>query len=97
MAQVVDAPDPEQGTQALYCIVETSETAFAPEQRVFVEVSMTASEAKQKIVPYAAVLYDLHGETWVYTSPEPLVYVRAPIAVDHIEGDLAVVCAVRDS
>lgn len=90
MGQVVDAPDSKEATTALYCSVVTEETAFEPEQRVFVEVSMSGSGAAQKIVPYAAVLYDLHGETWVFTSPEPLVYVRAPITVDYIEGDLAV-------
>jgi hypothetical protein len=90
MAQVVDAPDPKEATQALYCLVDTDQTAFVPEQRVFVEVSMIPSGATRKIVPYDAVLYDLHGETWVYTSPEPLVYVRAPITVDYIEGELAV-------
>lgn len=43
-----------------------------------------------KVVPYAAVIYGVHGETWVYTNPEPLVYVRAPVTVEYIEGDLAV-------
>jgi len=44
----------------------------------------------QKVVPYAAVLYDPAGRTWVYTSPEELVFVRHEIAVDYIAGDLAV-------
>ena len=35
------------------------------------------------------VIYDLDGATWVYTSPEPLVFVRYPIVVDYIEGDQA--------
>jgi hypothetical protein len=90
MGQVVEAPDPKEAAQALYCTVVTEETAFAQDQRVFVEVSMAANGATQKIVPFAAVLYDTHGETWVYTNPEPLTYVRAPITVDYIEGDLAV-------
>lgn len=41
------------------------------------------------VIPYAAVLYGLHGETWTYTNPEPLVFVREPIVIDHIEGDSA--------
>jgi hypothetical protein len=41
------------------------------------------------VVPYAAILYDTNGGTWVYTNPEPLVFVRSPITVDHIEGDQA--------
>jgi hypothetical protein len=44
----------------------------------------------RKVVPYAAVIYDLHGETWAYTSPEALTFVRQAITVDYIEGDLAV-------
>ena len=39
------------------------------------------------MVPYAAILYDLNGNTWVYTVPAPLTYVRASITVDHIDGD----------
>ena len=41
-------------------------------------------------VPYAAVIYDIEGNTWIYTNPEPLTFVRAPIVIDHIEGDTAV-------
>lgn len=44
----------------------------------------------QKVVSYSAVIYDLHGETWVYTNPESLTYVRDAITVDFIDGDLAV-------
>ena len=46
--------------------------------------------AQRLVIPYAAVLYGLQGETWTYTNPEPLVFVRYPIDVDHIEGDLAI-------
>lgn len=42
------------------------------------------------VVPYGAVLYDPSGRTWVYTSPESLVFVRHEIMVDYIAGDLAV-------
>jgi hypothetical protein len=44
----------------------------------------------RKVVPYAAVFYDLNGATWVYTNPEPLTFVRASISVDYIDGDMAV-------
>ena len=40
-----------------------------------------------KVVPYAAVIYDTEGNTWVYTNPAPLTFVRASIVIDHIEGD----------
>ena len=36
------------------------------------------------------MFYDTHGNTWTYTNPEPLVFVRQPIDIEHIEGDLAI-------
>ena len=44
----------------------------------------------RKVVPYAAVFYDLNGKTWVYTNPDPLTFVRANITVDAIDGERAV-------
>lgn len=46
--------------------------------------------ALRTVVPYSAVIYDVHGETWVYTGSERLTFVRAPIQIDFIDGDLAV-------
>jgi hypothetical protein len=45
---------------------------------------------QETVVPYAAVQYDVNGDTWAYTSPESLVFVRHRISVDTIAGDLAV-------
>jgi hypothetical protein len=50
----------------------------------------TAEPGVVKIVPYAAVLYDVRGNTWAYTNPKPLTFVRHAIHIDYIEGDLAV-------
>jgi hypothetical protein len=41
------------------------------------------------VVPYVAVIYNAEGDTFVYTSPKPLVYEREKIEVDRIEGDRA--------
>lgn len=41
------------------------------------------------VVPYAAVIYDTEGNTWIYTNPAPLTFVRASVVIDHIEGDQA--------
>ena len=40
-------------------------------------------------VPYSAILYTSHGETWVYTCPAPRTFVRRQVEVDYIEGDTA--------
>jgi hypothetical protein len=46
--------------------------------------------AQRKVIPYAALVYGLKGETWTYTSPAPRTFVRQPIKVDYIEGDKVV-------
>ncbi|MCV0403335.1 MAG: hypothetical protein K5924_06450 [Chloroflexi bacterium] len=40
-------------------------------------------------VPYGAIFYGTDGETWVYISPEPLVFMREPVVVDRIEDGVA--------
>ncbi len=45
--------------------------------------------AKRTVIPYASVIYDTEGATWVYLNPEPLTFVRHPITVDDIKGDQA--------
>jgi hypothetical protein len=74
----------------LYYRVDSAEPALVPGQRVRVELPLSGNGMPRKVVPYSAVLYDLHGETWVYTSPEPLVFVRHPVRIDYIEGELAI-------
>jgi hypothetical protein len=39
--------------------------------------------------PYAALLYDAKGQTWVYTNPQPLAYVRHAVVVESIKGERA--------
>jgi hypothetical protein len=41
----------------------------------------------RKVIPYSALIYGLKGETWTYTSPAPLTFVRQLITIDHIDGD----------
>ncbi len=45
---------------------------------------------RRTAVPYSAVLYDATGKTYAYSNPRPLVYLRVPLEVDSIDGDLAV-------
>ena len=39
------------------------------------------------VVPYAALIYDGQGDSWVYTAPSELTFLRAEVVVDRIEGD----------
>ncbi len=57
------------------------------------EVTLVGSSMPRKLIPHAALLYDAHGDTWVYTNPAPLVFVRQHISVNYIEGDRVVLYA----
>lgn len=60
-------------------------------QRLVLETGKVSEEqvagAKRMVVPYSALIYGLHGETWVYVSPKPLSFNRTVVTVDYIEGD----------
>ncbi|SFT69553.1 hypothetical protein [Arthrobacter sp. ov118] len=61
-------------------------------ERTGIQTASTALDPKthKLTVPYGAIIYDSAGETWVYTNPEPQVYVRQSITVERINGQVAV-------
>src|SRR5688500_5257574 len=67
-------------------------TAVAAER---LEVQTTAVRAvgngaeQRTVIPYSAVLYEPDGDTWTYTSPESLTFIRAPIVAETIDGERA--------
>lgn len=77
------------GAMLHYAVAGTGHGLVAG-QRVSVELARVGAGKPQKIVPYSSVLYDTRGNTWVYINPKPLVFVRHAIAVDFIDGDIAV-------
>lgn len=85
---VADTSKP--GSTTLYYTIARGATGLVPGQRVSVELTLKGSGAKRQVIPYSAVIYDLKGDTWVYTMPEPRTFVRQPIVVDYVEGDVAV-------
>ena len=56
-------------------------------ERLDVQTTETRATGGKLIVPYGALLYDAHGATWIYTSPDQLVYQRTPVTVEKIRGD----------
>jgi len=88
--EVDDAEDDDSAEAALYFVVDNADNRLVLGQRVFVEISLSGTGTARKIIPYAAVIYDPQGATWVYTNPEPLVFVRQPIVVDYIKGESAI-------
>ena len=55
-----------------------------------VRIDLPFAGGKRKTIPYSAVIYGVEGGTWTYTAVGPLTFVRAPIAVDSVQGSVAV-------
>ncbi len=70
--------------------VSNTDSALVPQQLVFVELPLAGSGEPRKVIPYAAVLYDPTGKTWVYTNPTELVFVRQAIQIQAVAGDEAI-------
>ena len=64
-------------------------------ERIDVQIAEASDQeiagAKVRVVPYSALVYDSNGNAFVYTNPEPLVFIRAAVVVDRIDGEFAVV------
>lgn len=89
-----DVPEPAKvepiaGTDVSRVILTADAAARIGIQTATVQQRQTAGTSRT-VVPYSAVIYDLHGDAWVYTNPSPLTYVRAAIHADHIDGDQTV-------
>ena len=61
---------------------------FTPEgaERTGLRTAIVRRTGRGVSVPYAALLYDPEGKTYVYESPRTLRYVREEVRVTRVEG-----------
>jgi hypothetical protein len=82
--------EPVEGSDDLFEVSLTAEAA----KRIDLQTAVIRTEgegaAERTIVPYAAIVYETDGETWVYTNPGGLRFVRDDVVVQEIEGNRAV-------
>ncbi len=91
VAAPVAAPpsaDPLAGTTDLYYSLANPDLALRPGELVRVSVLKRGKEECLQ-VPYPAILYDIHGGTWVYEKTEPFTFVRRRVSVENISGEAA--------
>ncbi|MDO8541749.1 MAG: hypothetical protein Q7S40_15035 [Opitutaceae bacterium] len=67
--------------------------ALRPGERVAVEVPVAGAATESLVVPFNAVLHDIHGGQWVYENTAPHQYVRRRIQVMRLAGAHAVLAS----
>ena len=82
--------DPLAASVNLYYALPDAAAAVRPGERVLVELPLKTTE-KGLVVPDAAVLYDMHGTSWVYEDLGDNAFTRRRIEVARHAGDRAVV------
>ena len=64
-------------------------TAHAAERLAIETAAVSEAGPGELAVPFSAIFWDADGQAWTYTSPETLVFVRAPVVVESVDGDEA--------
>jgi len=82
------ADDAEE--DALYYVADNTKARLVTGQAVLVNLPLQETGALRKVIPYAALIYDTEGNTFVYVKePNALSFVRQAVIVDFIKGSLA--------
>jgi membrane fusion protein, heavy metal efflux system len=82
--------DPSTASVDLYYEVSGTGPALRPGERVMAEVPLTGME-RGLVVPEAAVLYDIHGDAWVYEDLGGHAYARRRVQIARHAGDRVVI------
>lgn len=90
-ARPVNAPPSANAAAAtadLFYELPNGDGQLSPGQKVGVTLAMKVVE-DSLVVPWASVLHDIHGGTWVYEKTAEHTYVRRAVDVREVVGDLA--------
>lgn len=92
VAKSVQGPprsDPNAASTDLYFELSNHDNAFRVGDKVSVTITQRNAETSL-VVPLSAILYDIHGGTWVYVKTAPQIFARQRIELHHVIDGLAV-------
>jgi RND family efflux transporter MFP subunit len=90
-AAPVSAPpsaDAGAATVDLYFALANSDLSLRPGQKVSVTLPLRG-EGRALTIPWAAVLYDIHGGAWVYERTAPQKFTRRRVEIARVTGGQA--------
>jgi len=62
---------------------------YRPGQRLGVALALKGDQ-DNLVVPWSALVHDIHGGSWVYEQLEPTKFIRRRVLLKHVQDDLAV-------
>ena len=83
-AEPVSKVEPIKGKGTEVALVKFSALGA---KKVGLQTAVIRRDGEQKVMPYAALLYDSEGKAFAYTSPKPLTFMRKEVKVERVEGD----------
>ena len=83
------SPASAPATADLFYELDNADGKLRPGEKVSVAVPLQG-ETESLVVPAAAVLYDIHGGTWVYENTAPQAFTRRRVEVRYVNGNDAV-------
>lgn len=87
--QGLSLSDANAASADLFFQMDNQDSQFRVGEKVRVTLAQNNIE-ENLIVPLSAILYDIHGGTWVYTRMSPHTYTRQRVELHHVVDTLAV-------
>jgi hypothetical protein len=82
--------EPVQGTELSKVILSQRAAERLGIRTDRVRLQRQPGAGTRKVIAHGAVLYDEQGDTWTFTSPAPLTFLRQKIDIDYITGSSVV-------
>jgi hypothetical protein len=79
------AGNPDAASVDVFYAVENRDARLRPGEKVLVTIELRG-EDETLVVPWSAVVHDVHGGEWVYENTHPHVFVRRRVQVRSVVG-----------
>jgi RND family efflux transporter MFP subunit len=82
--------DPLNSSADFFYELNNKDGQFRPGQKVSVTVPLKSKQASL-VIPFSAIVYDIHGGTWVYEIASNNTFIRKRVEVAGVENGIAVI------
>jgi RND family efflux transporter MFP subunit len=91
-ARYINGPqtaDPVNTSADIFYEVQNPKGKFRPGQKISITVPLKSAQTSL-VIPFSAVVYDIHGGTWVYENSSAGVFTRRRVEIENTENGMAI-------